>query len=73
MYSFDYRIRVHRAALSLKEYEQMEEERMQKNAWKVGNEVAARMDNAPVHSEYIKCFVADKPDDSLFFNQDLLN
>ena len=48
-----------------------EEERMEKNAWKVAEEVA-RIDDAPVHSEYIKCFVANKTDDGLFFNQEYL-
>lgn len=51
----------------------MEEERMWKNAWEVANEVAARIDDAPVHSEYIKCFVSDEPDDGLFLiNQEYL-
>ena len=45
---------------------------MRKNAWKVANEVAARIDDAPVHSEYIKCLVSEKTDDGLFFNQELL-
>ncbi|KAL9965166.1 hypothetical protein ACROYT_G028929 [Oculina patagonica] len=60
------------SSLSLQEYEEMEEERMRKNAWRVAIEVAARVDDAPVHSEYIKCFVSEKPDDGLFFNQELL-
>lgn len=60
------------SSLSLQEYEEMEEERMRKNAWRVAIEVATRVDDAPVHSEYIKCFVSEKPDDGLFFNQELL-
>ena len=44
---------------------------MAKNAWKVANPVAARIDDAPpVHSEYTKCTVAEKPDDGLFFNHE---
>ena len=50
----------------------MEEERMTKNAWRVANQVAARIDDAPVHSEYIKCIVAEKPVDGLFFSQEYL-
>ena len=60
------------ASLSLEEYEKAEEERIERNAWKVANEIAARIDDAPVHSEYIKCFVAHKGEDGLFFNQDYL-
>ena len=45
--------------------------RMEKNAWKVAEEVAARIGDAPVHSEYIeKYFVANKIDDGLSFNQE---
>ena len=60
------------SSLSLQDYEEMKEEGMRKNAWKVDAEVAARIDDAPVHSEYIKCLVSAKPDDGLSFNQDLL-
>ena len=60
------------SCLDLQEYEKMEEERMRKNAWKVANEICRRIHDAPVHSEYIKSFVSDKPNDGLFFNQDLL-
>ena len=43
---------------------------MQKDAWKVVHEVAAKIDDAPVHSGYdIKCLVAEGPDDGLFFNK----
>ena len=45
----------------------MEEERMRKNAWEVDTEVAARIDDARVHSEYIKCLVLANPDDGLSF------
>ena len=58
--------------LTLEAFERMEEERMTKNAWRVANQVAARIDDAPVHSEYIKCIVAEKPVDGLFFNQEYL-
>ena len=58
------------ASLSLEEYEKAGEERIERNACKVANEIAARIDDAPVHSEYIKCFVAHKGEDGLFFNQD---
>lgn len=60
------------SCLDLQEYEKMEEERTRKNAWKVANEVCRRIHDAPVHSEYIKSFVSEKPNDGLFFNQDLL-
>ena len=59
------------ASVSLTEYEKIEE-RMEKNAWRVAEEVASRIDDAPVHSEYIKCFVANKCDDGLFFNKEYL-
>ena len=32
--------------------------------------MAARIDDAPVHSEYIKSFVSDEPDDGPLFNQE---
>ena len=60
------------AKLSLQEYDKLEEERMTKNAWRVAHQVAARIDDAPVHFEYIKCFVADKPNDGIFLNQEYL-
>ena len=59
-------------SLSLQEYDALEEERMQKNAWRVAHEVSARIDDAPVLSEYIKSLVSNKPDEGLFFNQDVL-
>ena len=38
----------------------------------MAHEVAAKIDDAPVLSEYIKCLESDKPDEMLFFNQDIL-
>ena len=42
------------SALSLQDYEQLEAERMQKNAWRVTDQLVMRLDDAPVHSEFIR-------------------
>ena len=43
------------AALGVKEYEKLEKERMEKNAWHVAELLVERIDGAPVHGERIKC------------------
>ena len=41
---------------------------MEKNAWYVCNQVAERIDDAPVLKEYIKSKVSESPDELFFFN-----
>lgn len=46
--------------LSLPEYEKPEEERMRKNAWRVAEELAERVDGEPAPNGFIKCKVTQK-------------
>ena len=59
-------------SMSLEEYENYEEMRMQCNAWYVSKIVQERIQDAPVLSEYISSIVSDKPYQMFFPNQDLL-
>ena len=58
--------------MSVKEYEIYESDRMKRNAWSVANEVARRIDGAPVLSEYLHCKVSNNIEDQFFFNGDIL-
>lgn len=42
-------------ALSLQEYEQLEENRMKKNAWRAATELAERVDGEPAPSGFLTC------------------
>lgn len=42
---------------------------MERNAWWTANEVAQRMDDAPVLSTYIQSFVTERPEMAFFFNK----
>ena len=44
-------------ALSLQEYEQLEENRMKKNAWRAATELAERVDGEPAPSGFLTCNV----------------
>ena len=54
--------------MSLQFYEEYEKKRMEKNAWYVCNQVAERIDDAPVLKEYINSKVSEPPDELFFFN-----
>ncbi len=53
--------------LSVKEFEQIEEARMQKNAWEVAKELVDRIDGAPVLSEMIKAYLSEDNNELFFF------
>ena len=56
------------SAMSLQDYESDEAKRMKKNAWRnISNELAERIDGAPVLSEYIHGHVSERTEDSYFF------
>ena len=59
--------------MTLKDYEKHEDERIERNAWRVVNEIALRIDDALVLSDYIyKVFVTEKDMDAFFFNRSRL-
>ena len=59
--------------MSLQSYEEYEKKRMEKNAWYVCSQIAERIDDAPVFTEYIKSKVSEPPDELFFFNSFYLN
>ena len=59
--------------LSLQDYEAHEAQRMEKNAWRITNQVAERIDGAPVLSEFIHGIESQRPEDSFFFNDNYLS
>ena len=48
-------------SMSLKEYENYEEMRIESNAWYASKIIQERIQNAPVLIEYISSTVSDKP------------
>ena len=58
--------------LSIKQYEELEEKRMQENAWAISKELVQRIDDAPVLSERIKAYLSEDKDELFFFNQHYL-
>ena len=58
--------------LSVKQYEELEAERMRLNAWEVSKELVRRIDGAPVLSERIKTYLSEDKPDLFFFNQHYL-
>ncbi len=54
--------------MTIKEYEQYEKDRMEKNAWLVTEEVTKRIDEAPVLSTFIKAYKSEKVENHFFFN-----
>ena len=58
--------------MTLKDYEKHEDERNERNAWRVANEKALCIDDAPVLSDYIRAFVTEKDMEALFFNRSQL-
>ena len=53
-------------AMSVKEFEAYEKKRMEKNAWSVAQNIAARIDDTPVLGNYITALISDGPDDAFF-------
>ena len=58
--------------LTVQEFEQLEYERMQKNAWFVANLLVKRIDGAPVLGERIKAYLAEVKEKQFFFNEKYL-
>ena len=61
------------ANLTRQDYEKYEEQRMEKNAWRVASQLAERIDGAPVLSDYIHASVSERAEDSFFFNGEYLS
>ena len=59
------------STLTLKEFEEHERQRMEKNAWHCAGEISKRIDGAPVFNEFIQCFVTEKKN-TFFFNKTYL-
>ena len=58
--------------LGVKEFEEMETVRMEKNAWYVAELLVERIDGAPVFSERIKAWLSEKNEHHFFFNREYL-
>ena len=46
---------------------------MERNAWRVAHDIALRIDDAPVLSDYIRAFVTEREEEAFFFQQDPAN
>ena len=55
--------------LSIEAHHRNEEVRLEKNAWRVAEEIAERIDGAPLMGECIHSQLTPKIKDSHFFNQ----
>jgi hypothetical protein len=55
--------------LSVQEYERLQFQAMEKNAWDVSKEVVNRIDDAPVMREHIRAYLTKPLDEHFFFNQ----
>ena len=42
---------------------------MERNAWRVAHDIALRIDDAPVLSDYIRAFVTEREEEAFFFFQ----
>jgi hypothetical protein len=58
--------------LTLNDFEELEAQRMEKNAWYVTNELKDRIDGAPVFNEYISAYTTEKSDCAFFLSKELL-
>lgn len=56
-------------ALTLQDYEKLEKERMEKNAWKAAGELAERVDGGPAPHGFISCSVGQRTFECLCFHQ----
>ena len=59
-------------ALGVKEYEELENERMKKNAWYVSKLLVERIEGAPVLGERIKSYLSEPNNEMFYFNQKYL-
>jgi hypothetical protein len=59
-------------ALSLQEYEQMEEERMKKNAWKAAAVLAEWVDGEPAPSGFLTCSVTPNKREQFLWDKSYL-
>jgi hypothetical protein len=58
--------------MTLVEYEKHEDERTVRNVWRVAHDIALRIDDAPVLSDYIRAYVTEKEEETFFFNKNYL-
>lgn len=56
-------------SMTMNDYEEYEVKRMEKNAWFVADDLANRVDGAPVLSSFIHGLVSFQSDDHFFFNK----
>ena len=59
-------------ALSLQEYEQLEEGRMKKNAWRAATELAERIDGEPAPCGFLTCNVTPNESEQFLWNKNSL-
>ena len=59
-------------SLKVQDFERLDKERMQKNAWFVANLLLERIDGAPVLGERIKAYLSEVKEKQFFFNQKYL-
>ena len=55
--------------LGVEEYEEIENERMKKNAWHVSKLLVERIDGAPALGERIKPYLSEPNKDMFYFNE----
>ena len=56
-----------------KEQEDLEHDRMKKNAWRVAEEVRLRIDGEPAPNGFLGAIVSEKPGEELFYNNEYLS
>lgn len=59
-------------ALTVKEFEELEQKRMEQNAWDVSKQLVDRIDGAPVLSERITAYLSEEQDKLFYFSQKYL-
>ena len=52
--------------MTLVDYEKHEDDRMERNAWRVAHYIALRIDDAPVLSDYIRACVTEREENAFF-------
>ena len=55
--------------LSLQDYEELERQRMERNAWDITHQLVDRLDDAPVLLDFIRRFPSQKSEDLFFVDQ----
>ena len=58
--------------MSVKDFEELEEQRMEKNAWHVAKTLVERIDGAPVLSKRIKAYLTENKQKQFLFNRSYL-